>query len=121
MENTVRRPIKKSRRRSKSEGALPASLRPLFWDCDFDDLRLGQHRDFVIARVLTHGRWEDIQWMRQTVGDPALKEWFAARHGRGFEPRHVRFYQLLFRIPEHEASELLASPERHIWDTRTGS
>jgi hypothetical protein len=38
-----------------AEGPLPEFLRPLFWEIDFDRLRLPERETYVIERVLEYG------------------------------------------------------------------
>jgi uncharacterized protein DUF6922 len=60
---------------------LPERLRPLFWDYRFGILRWETDREIVISRVLAHGDWDAIRWLRRRAGETALKEWLVRRRG----------------------------------------
>lgn len=47
----------------KREAELPAFVRPLFWQYDFEALTWEQDRDLTIARVLASGGWDVITWL----------------------------------------------------------
>ena len=51
------------------EQAIPAEIRPLFWDVDVDRLDLAQNGDFVISRIL--------EWTT-----PAALDWLESRYSR---------------------------------------
>lgn len=99
-------------------GKLPESLRSLFWDCDFDSLRLGEYDDFVIRRVLDRGDWESIRWLRRTLGDSAVRQWFLAKHGGGLEPAKLRFWELILDLPKDEADEWVRQARSLPWNRR---
>jgi hypothetical protein len=43
--------------------ALPARLKPFFWDCNFKQLRWDNDRDFIINRILLQGDWDSLRWL----------------------------------------------------------
>ena len=47
---------------------LPASMRSLFWEVDFDTLRPDLRPEYVMARVLERGRLVDVQWLLAHFG-----------------------------------------------------
>ena len=86
---------------------LPALLRPLFWDHHFDDLDFSVHREFVIGRILSHGDWASVQWLREQVGDAPLRHWIERREARGLSPRQIRFWELVLRLPSDQVARWL--------------
>ena len=106
------------RNRQSRHRALPSRLRPLFWDTDFRHLRWPRHRDFVIARVLQSGRWEDIQWLRARIGDRRLRAWIIRRKGRGLSGRELRFWELVLHLPRRSVNRWLQAPALRIWEGR---
>lgn len=76
-----------------SHSNVPDEIRWLFWDCDPDSLDIDKHRDFLIRRVLVDGDWSAIEWLRASVGDAGLRDWFLA--GRGGQDWTSRIYKLL--------------------------
>jgi len=97
---------------------MPELLRQLFWDCDYAQITWAGHRDFVVTRVLAHGNWEAIRWLRETVGDGALREYLMAHHGKGLAPRQLRFWEVVLGIPHRTVSAWLKEPGRTVWDRR---
>lgn len=97
-----------SQRTAASPEPLPEELRPLFWDHAFDELDWASHRDFVIGRVLIHGSWSAVQWLRGRVGNDALRHWILHREGRGLSPQQLRFWELILKLPKQEVDRWLA-------------
>ena len=97
---------------------LPESLRPLFWDCDFASVNLGEHRNFVIRRILDRGDWDAITWLRRTLGDVVIRDWFLAKHGGGLDPRKLRFWELILDLPKEEADKWVAEARKSPWHGR---
>ena len=93
-------------------------LRPLFWDCEFDQLDWEQHRDFVIRRVLESGTWDTICWLRRELGDAALREWICRYQGRSLSPQQLRFWELILDLPAESVDVWLRSPSRAVWEGR---
>ena len=79
--------------------SLPVDIKWLFWDCDFDLIDLSTHRNFIIHRILESGDWKAIVWLRNSVGDVAIREWLLAKNGGGLDPRRLRFWGLILHIP----------------------
>jgi hypothetical protein len=99
-----------------STGSLPSSLRPLFWDQDFEHLDWHQHREFLIGRILEAGPWDAVCWLRRQVGDAALRDWIQRQQGRPLDAAQLRFWQLILDLPEQLVTGWLQSPERRIWE-----
>jgi hypothetical protein len=97
---------------------LPARLRPHFWDYEFARLSWERDCDLVTARILAVGDWEDVQWLRDRLGDDALRTWLMNRQGAGLSPRQLRFWELLLGIPTRLVDGWLRSPGRQSWDRR---
>jgi hypothetical protein len=93
---------------------LPEILRPLFWDCDFDQLTWSEHRDFVVGRVLSAGSWNAIDWLRARHSDLDLRQWIERRQGRGLTPQQLRFWELVLEMPSTRIDAWLESPGRRI-------
>jgi hypothetical protein len=97
---------------------LPARLRPLFWDYRFGVLRWETDRELVIGRVLAHGDWNAIRWLRRRAGELVLKEWLMRRHGGGLPPEKLRYWQLILGLPRRTVDAWLRDPRRAVWDHR---
>jgi hypothetical protein len=98
--------------------SLPEAFRPFFWDCDFSRLSWKENRDFIISRVLSHGTWEAIQWLREMVGDESLRDYLVAHHGKGLSPHQLRFWELVLHLPDQAVSAWLNDARRTVWDQR---
>jgi hypothetical protein len=56
--------------------ALPDSMRWIFWDVDFDSLDLEIHADAILARVLEHGRLQDVRAIADLYGTERIHDFF---------------------------------------------
>jgi hypothetical protein len=107
--------------RGGSDGtSVPELLRGLFWDCQFDDLRLPRDLPFIIGRVLASGTWSQIKWLRAKVGDDRLRQWILEHEGRLLDPPQLRFWELILDLPSRQVDGWLACRSRWVWDHRTG-
>ena len=103
---------------SSSFEAAWEMLRPLFWDCEFDELDWEVHRDFVIRRVLASGTWDAVCWLRRELGDPALREWITRHRGRSLSPQQLRYWELVLELPPGLVDRWLQSEESRVWEGR---
>jgi hypothetical protein len=46
---------------------IPSTLKKYFWDCDFNELSLENHRTFIVERLLMFGNTRDIQWILSKI------------------------------------------------------
>ena len=97
---------------------LPQCLETLFWDCDPRALTWERNRAFIIRRVLDRGDWQAMQWLRQAVGDGAIRDWFLTKRGRGLDPRKLRFWALILDLPEQEVDERVREARQSTWHRR---
>jgi hypothetical protein len=104
--------------RSTQAPKLPALLRPLFWDYEFETLSWESDRDLIIARVLASGTWDAVTWLRSRLGDSGLRDWIERRHGRGLSPQQRRFWELILSLPHRQVNAWRAAQEREAWDQR---
>lgn len=98
---------------------LPDAFRSFFWDCDFSSLSWEDHRDYIIKRILTHGDWNSVRWLRVRLGDTALRRWIEENGGGGMDPRQLRFWGLILRIPEPTVDAWVEAAQQSIWGRRT--
>jgi len=97
---------------------LSETLRPFFWDCDFSRISWKEDREFIVGRILSHGTWEAIQWLRETVGDEFLRDYLVAHHGKNLSPHQLRFWELILHLPHQAVSAWLGDAGRTVWDRR---
>ena len=106
-------------RKSKPQTGLPETLRPLFWEYDFDSLSWQKDKDLVIGRILESGRWTDIRYLRSRIADDALRRWITDHRGRGLNPPRLRFWELILNLPHREVNDWLATQKDDPWEKRT--
>ena len=97
---------------------MPEDFGRLFWEYDFKTISWERDRDLVIDKILTRGDWHAIRWLRDNLGDIALKEWIIHRRGRSLTKAQLRFWELVLAIPTAMVNEWLRSPARQTWDNR---
>jgi hypothetical protein len=97
---------------------LPSMLRSLFWEYDFEALTWENDRDLIIARVLAHGTWDAVTWLRSRLGHTALREWIERHQGRGLSPQQLRFWELILDLPHQQVNAWLQAQERRVWENR---
>jgi len=97
---------------------LPNSLKTLFWDCDFGSLSLTEHRNFLVRRILDRGDWDAITWLRLTVGDAAIRDWFLAKNGGRLDPRKLRFWGLILDLPGDDVDGWVRKARASNWHGR---
>jgi len=102
----------------RSGRKLPNLLRPVVWDYDFGRLRWENDQDLIIGRVLMAGSWPMIGWLRERMGDDALRAWIMRRKGRGLTPRQIRFWQVLLELPSDQVSDWLKATRQNPWNGR---
>lgn len=102
----------------QSSSALPDNLRSLFWDCDFSSLRLGEHDSFLIRRILDRGDWQAITWLRHTLGDDGIREWFLSKRGGGLDARKLRFWEVILNLPKSDVDDWVRRVRASTWQGR---
>lgn len=80
-----------------SEDRLPEFLRPLFWDVNFDRLRIPGHERYIIERILEFGDDAAVRWMWRTFGLEAIAE--TVRRSRAISPNTASLWALILGIP----------------------
>ncbi len=85
---------------------------------DFDSLHLGEYDNFIIRRVLDYGGWESMKWLRRTLGDDAIRQWFLAKKGGGLEPAKLRYWELILDLPKDQVDEWVREARKSIWHGR---
>ena len=97
---------------------LPECVTRLLWDTDPRGVTWEAQRDVLIGRVLVHGEWDAIRWLRAAAGEVAIRDWIVATRGRRLSRPQIRFWQLLLDLPEDLVRTWLDLPERQVWDNR---
>jgi hypothetical protein len=71
-----------------------------------------------VERVLAQGADREIVWLRQEIGEDALRDWLVRNQGKALSQRQLRYWELVLDLPPGLVDEWLSSPSRKIWDTR---
>jgi len=79
---------------------LPEFLRPLFWDTDFDRLRVPGHERYIIERVLEYGDDPAIRWLWRTFGHIAIAD--IVRRSRKLSRNTATLWALVLDIPHEQ-------------------
>ena len=98
---------------------LPKHVQRYFWEYDAASLGWDADRDLIIRRLLAAGDWESLCWLRERLGDAALRAWILAHDGRGLSPRQLRFWQLVLDLPAAKVDAWVAERRQHVWERRT--
>jgi len=43
--------------------SLPRNFKIFFWDCNFTELNLSKHREFILERLLNLGTYDTFKWI----------------------------------------------------------
>ena len=97
---------------------LPPTLKSIFWDYEFTRLRWEKDRDLVIGRILSHGDWKALKWLRTRLEDQGLRQWLLNRQGAGLTSRQLRFWEMILRLPHPIVNQWLKSKGRTVWERR---
>ncbi len=95
---------------------LPEFLRPLFWDTDFAQLRIPDHEQYIIERILELGDAPDVRWMFRHFSREKIAQ--IVKTTRGLSQKSARFWAFILDIPTEEVwclSESFRQQFRQIW------
>lgn len=79
---------------------LPEFLRPLFWEVDFDQLRVRGHERYVIERVLEYGDLSEVKWMLERFSRDEIAQ--TLRRSRGLSPKSANFWAFILGLPREK-------------------
>ena len=94
-------------------------LQAFFWDMDFRSMSLKTDADFIIGRLLAEGTWDAVTWLRQRMGDEAIRQWFMRYGGRGLTPRPLRFWELVLGLDPRKVNQWIARQKEDPWHKRS--
>ena len=83
-----------------NETPLPEFLRPLFWEVDFDRLRVPGHERYIIERVLEYGSDQTIRWLYHTFGPQTIGD--VVRRSRKISRNTATLWALVLDIPKEQ-------------------
>jgi hypothetical protein len=81
---------------------LPESLRPFFWDVDFDRLDIQSNAFFIISRILEHGDEPSSTLLLCTYSEREIIQ--VVKTGRSLSRRSRNFWMIFFGIEDQSCS-----------------
>ena len=96
----------------------PPVVQSLSWEYDVTALDWDADRDLIVRRILTEGSWDAVQWLRDRMGDPALRCWIVAQDGDALSPRQLRFWELMLDLPSERVDPWVEARRNSIWGNR---
>jgi len=82
------------------EAILPEFLRPIFWEVEFERLRIQKQQRYIIERILEYGDDPAIGWLRTTFDPETISE--VVRRSRKISRNTATLWALLLDIPKDE-------------------
>lgn len=79
---------------------LPASFKKYFWDVNFSELNLEKNREYIAERILEYGDVKAVRWMLKHI--PRIVVRRVLQRSRGFSPRTINFWSLVFDIDRNK-------------------
>jgi len=84
-------------RYAMTEERLPEFLRPLFWDVDFDRLRVPGHERYIIERILELGDDAAVRWMFRRFSQDQIVQ--TLRRSRSLSRKSAPFWADILNVP----------------------
>ncbi len=85
--------VTKEKAQNKGKNTLPKKFSPLFWDTYRSDIDLEEHAPFVMERILEHGTWESVLWLREYYGDEAIKQYILKRGYKVLSSKTLNYWK----------------------------
>jgi hypothetical protein len=83
-------------------GQIPDDLHWLFWDAEPRAIRLPEHRDYVLERVMSRGGWDAMRWLQRAFPREVLAD-FLRRRGERLAPRELAYWRLVAGVEGRDA------------------
>jgi hypothetical protein len=98
-----------------SSDGIPSAQRRLFWDIDPEELSLCRDADYVIARILEHGRMDDVRWLLARFGRDRIHSFLRDRGSPELSDRTLGFWRAALhaeseRWPERPSFRIRPAP-----------
>src|SRR5262245_44643917 len=77
--------------------SLPKAVHWLFWEVDPNTIDLRRDADYVIARVVEHGRLAAVRWLMREYGLPRIHECFRDVGHPELSRRTLSFWRAFFK------------------------
>ncbi len=97
---------------------IPEHLRQYFQEYT-EDLDWERSRHTIILRLLQAGGMDAVVWLRSRMSDEEIREFLVRRQGRGIEPRRLRFWGLVLKLPRNDVDRWIGTARANPWYRRT--
>lgn len=87
---------------SNQDKRIPESLKPFFWDVDFEKLSVSVFPHFIISRLMEHGDPVALSFLMTTFSRQELLETLTT--SRSLTRRSRKFWALLLDIKEESCT-----------------
>ena len=77
---------------------LPVSFKGYFWDCDFRNLDVNKHREFVIQRLLQYGGLKAIFWAKNNFHRTVIQSYLEDAGKKYLDTRSYEFWSKLVKM-----------------------
>ena len=78
----------------KQPNSIPIRFERLFWDCEFETLKLEGHKKFIAERILMFGDVPALKWLRKTYGLEFFRH--VAVYNRRLDAKTRNFWKIYF-------------------------
>ena len=104
-----------TRKSSSHRKSLPASTAWLFPEYTFDKMDDEGYADVIIERILERGTWSEINWLFETYGEQAVRDWVRQRGFRALTRRSFALWQLVLGIKRYRAPAWARAAKMDPW------
>ena len=98
----------KSPKQGQEFESVPQFLFPLFWEYDPESIKLREHANLVMARVMERGNWRAMIWLGRVYSKKKLVSFLSSRGRRILSPRELNYWALVTDISNEERQEWIA-------------
>ncbi|MAC94426.1 MAG: hypothetical protein CMC96_02875 [Flavobacteriales bacterium] len=79
---------------------FPEFTRGIFWDTNYNDLKIGKHDLYIIERVLDYGQQSDWELLQKLYTKEEIIKY--ATQSRNLKPKTVSFLSVIYNIPQNQ-------------------
>lgn len=99
---------------------IPDVISRFFWEYDPHALDVVQHADLIIGRLMEHGDWAAMRWLRRTYSTERLRRFLETRGQRILPQRELNYWALICDIPADIRQRWLQQSQSRntIWNAR---
>ena len=99
---------------------LPSFVCELLWE--FDVSKISFPKDaHTINKILSVGRWEAVEWLREQIGDSGIRSWIMEHEARGMSPSQLRFWESEVGLDPNKVAEWIRTKMKNPWYNRLSS